>query len=144
MSNDTDNNDDRLDSTDTIKKRVTITIEDCTLPLAEDDREEALEDLEDAIGDLLHGYMEPGSITTATSYRYAAIEDNCPLCSLDLELRDYTYTHNGASAEANCPDPDCGWRGTAIYRLTDLEGGRGSTFESAVLTGDATPSYHPY
>jgi hypothetical protein len=143
MSDDTDNND-GTDGTDTIEKRVTITIEDCPLPLAEDDREEALEDLEDAIGGLLHGHMEPTSITTMTGYQYAAIEDNCPLCGLDLELREYTYTHNGASAEANCPDPDCGWRGTAIYQLADLEGGRGSIFESAVLTGDATPSYHPY
>lgn len=140
MSGDTGNN----DGIDTIEKRVTITIEDCPLPLAEDDRGEALEDLEDAIGGFLHGHMEPASITTTTGYRYAEIEDSCPFCGRDLELCEYTYTHNGASAEANCPDPDCGWRGNAIYRLTDLEGGRGSAFESAVLTGDATPSYHPY
>lgn len=143
MSDDTGNND-SIDDTDAIEKRATITIENCPLPLAEDDREEVLEDLEDAIGGLLHGYMEPASITTTTGYRYAEIEDGCPFCGSELELREYTYTHNGASAEANCSDPDCGWRGNAIYRLTDLEGGRGSAFESAVLTGDATPSYYPY
>jgi hypothetical protein len=142
MSDDADTYD--ADGTDTIEKRVTITIEDCPLPFAEDDREEALADLEDAIGGLLHEHLEPASITTTAGYRYAEIEDDCPRCGLDLEFRDYTYTHNGASAEANCPDPDCVWRGNAIYRLTDLEGGRGSTFESAVLTGDITPSYHPY
>ena len=131
--------------TDTIEKRVTITVEDCPLPLSEDARKEALEELEDEIGHLLHERVEPASITTTTGYRYAQIDDSCPRCGDRLQLRSYTYSENGAYAEANCADAsDCDWRGTAIYRLIDLEGGIGSAAESAVLTGDATPSYYPY
>ena len=137
---------DDINDTDTIEKRITITIEDCPLPLSEDDREGALEGLEDELGHLLHQQgMASASITTTTGYRYAQVPERCPLCGTRLELRSYTYSDNGAYADASCADaPECGWRGTAVYRLIDLEGGVGATTESAVLTGDATPEYYPY
>jgi hypothetical protein len=142
MSDDTDY---PYDGTDTTEKRVTITIEDCPLPVAEDSREEALADLEDAIGGLLHSHMEPTSITTRTGHYYVEIGDDCPRCGGTLDLRDYTYSENGAVAEANCATiSDCGWRGRAVYRLIDLESGPVVGGESAVDNGDIVPSYHSY
>ena len=133
------------DTDDTVEKRVTITVEDCPLPLSEDDREEALEELEDAVGSLLNERMESADFTTRSGYQYAQVDSRCPRCGGRLELRGYTYLDNGACAEANCANiPDCEWNGTAIYRLIDLEGGPDAAAESAVIMGDVTPSYCPY
>ena len=144
MSDDTDNNDSIYDA-DTTEKRITITIEDCPLPVTETAREEALADLEDAIGSLLYGHMEPANITTRTGHHYVQIGDDCPYCGGTLELREYTYCDNGAVAEANCAHtPNCEWRGRAVYRMIDLESGPVVDGESAVRTGDMTPSYLPY
>ena len=133
------------DSPDTEASRVTISIENYPLPTAEDDRTKALEDLEEAIGGLLHGQTDTASITTRTGHRYVEIGDDCPRCGGTLELREYTYCDNGAVAEANCAHaPECDWRGRAIYRLIDLESGPTTDVNSAVVDGDVTPSCYPY
>ena len=133
------------DSTDTAKKRVTISIEDYPLPTAEDDRTKALEDLEEAIGGLLHEHADHASITTRTGHHYLEIGDDCPRCGGTLDLREYIYCDNGAVAEANCAyAPGCKWRGRAIYRLIDLESGTMTDVNSAVANGDVTPSYYSY
>lgn len=140
-----DNTDSDSTEKPTIEERVTVTIEDCPLPVGETAREEALTDLEDAVSGLLHGHMEPASITTRTGHHYVQIGDDCPHCGGTLELRDYTYSENGAVAEANCADiSDCGWRGRAVYRLIDLESGPVVGGESAVANGNVAPSYHSY
>ena len=133
------------DTDDTVEKRVTITVEDCPLPLSEDDREEALEELEDAVGSLLDERIGPADLTTRSGYQYAQVDNRCPRCGGRLELRGFNYLENGACAEANCANvPDCKWTGTAIYRLIDFEGGPGAAAESAVITGEITPLYYPY
>ena len=134
-----------IDSTETEASRVTISIENYPLPVGEDDRTKALEDLEETIGGLLHGHADHASITTRAGHHYVEIGDNCPRCGGTLELREYTYCDNGAVAEANCAHaPDCDWRGRAIYRLIDLESGPITDANSAVANGDMTPSYYPY
>jgi hypothetical protein len=137
---------DNTDSDSTEKmteERVTITLHNYPMPVAEDERARGLEMLEDAINDLLG--VNPAAITTRVGHHYVQIGDDCPRCGGTLELREYTYCDNGAVAEANCAHaPDCEWRGRAIYRLIDLESGPVADVESAVTNGDMTPSYLPY
>jgi hypothetical protein len=135
------------DSTEktTTEERVTITLTDYPIPVAEDDREIGLEALEDAISQLLGVNVASADITTRVGHHYVQIGDDCPRCGGTLELREYTYCDNGAVAEANCARaPECEWRGRAIYRMIDLESGPAADVESAVANGDITPSYHPY
>ena len=133
-----------VDTDDTVEKRVTITVEDCPLPLSEDDRKEALEELEEAVGSLLNERIGPVDLTVRSGYQYAQVDSRCPCCGGRLELRGFSYLENGACAEANCANiPECKWTGTAIYRLIDLEGGPGAAAESAVIMGEVTPSYYP-
>lgn len=129
----------------TTEERVTITLTDYPVPVAEDDREVGLEMLEDEISDLLGSNVDPASITTTTGHRFTGIDDVCPRCGGTLELRDYTYCDGRATAEANCINaPDCEWRGKALYQLVDLAGSSVKDGESAVTTGEATPTYIPY
>jgi hypothetical protein len=134
------------DSTETTtEERVTITLTDYPVPVAEDDRETGLEALEDAISQLLDVNIAPADITARVGHHYVQIGDDCPRCGGTLELREYTYCDNGAVAEANCAHaPDCEWRGRAIYRMIDLESGPVTDVESAVANGDMTPSYYSY
>jgi hypothetical protein len=129
----------------TVEKRVMITVRDYPVPVVEDDREIGLEALEDAINDQLGNDIDPASITATTGHHFTEIDDECPRCGGTLELRDYTYCNGGAVAEANCINaPDCEWRGQAVYRLVDLAGGAVKDGESAVTTGEVTPTYIPY
>jgi hypothetical protein len=140
-----DNTDSDSTETATTEERVTITLTDYPIPVAEDKRAAELEALEDAINDLRGVNIEPADITARVGHHYVQIGDNCPRCGGTLELREYTYCDNGAVAEANCAHaPDCEWRGRAIYRMIDLESGPVSDVESAVANGDMTPSYHSY
>ncbi|UOO96597.1 hypothetical protein MUK72_15485 (plasmid) [Halococcus dombrowskii] len=134
------------DSTETTtEERVTITLTDYPVPVAEDDRETGLEALEDAISQLLDVNIAPADITARVGHHYVQIGDDCPRCGGTLELREYTYCDNGAVAEANCAHaPDCEWRGRAIYRMIDLESGPVTDVESTVANGDMTPSYYSY
>ena len=99
---DTTGSESMIDSTEMEASRVTISIGDYPLPVGEDDRTKALEDLEEAIGGLFHGHADHASITTRAGHHYVEIGDNCPRCGGTLELREYTYCDNGAVAEANC------------------------------------------
>jgi len=141
MGDNTDN-----DSTETTtEERVTITLADYPVPVAEDERAIGLEALEDAISQLLDVNIAPADITAKVGHQYVQIGDNCPRCGGTLELREYSYCDNGAVAEANCAHaPDCEWRGRAIYRMIDLESGPVTDVESAVANGDMTPSYYSY
>lgn len=134
------------DQTSTIRKRLCIAIEEAPLPLDEDERSQLLEDLSIRMWAVFEEYgIDPTSIAPRPGYRYAQVRDNCPLCGEHLDLLDVELdASNGAHASARCSDTDCGWTGTAVYRLIDLEGGVGDVHESAVLTGDITPSYYSY
>jgi hypothetical protein len=140
-----DNTDSDSTETATTEERVTITLRNFPIPVAEDKRAAELKTLEDAINDLRGVSIEPADITARVGHHYVQIGDDCPRCGGTLELREYTYCDNGAVAEANCARaPDCEWRGRAIYRMIDLESGPVSDVESAVASGDMTPSYYPY
>ena len=133
------------DSTDTVETRVTISIEDYPLPVAEDARARVLEQFEEAVRGLLHWHADPGRIITRTGHHYVEVGDDCPRCGGTLALREYTYCDNGAVAEASCAHaPECDWRGRAVYRLVDLESEPVVDGESAVANGDLTPSYYLY
>jgi hypothetical protein len=140
-----DNTDSDSTETATTEERVTITLRNYPIPVAEDKRAAELKTLEDAINDLRGVSIAPADITTKIGHHYVQIGDDCPRCGGTLELREYTYWDNGAVAEANCAHaPDCEWRGRAIYRMIDLESGPIADVESAVANGDMTPSYYPY
>ena len=52
---------------------------------------------------------------------HTKINDDCPWCGASLELREFSYTNNGAIAEASCEKgPDCGFRGEVVYCVTDI------------------------
>lgn len=142
MDDTTDSNGDKRRTTE---ERVTITLRDYPIPVAENDRGIGLKVLEDTVSDLLGDSIDPASVTVTTGHRFTQIDDECPRCGGTLELRDYTYCNGGAVAEANCINaPDCEWRGQAVYRLVDLAGGAIRNSESAVTTGKVTPTYYPY
>lgn len=85
------------------------------------------------------------NISISTGHQYTGIDDRCPACETKLELtRVQPDTENGAHAPARCPDDDCEWVGTAVYRLIDLESETGESHESAVSSGDITPNYRSY
>ena len=134
-----------IDDDDMTETRITISIEDYPLPVVEDERRKALEDLEEAVRGLLHWHADPARITTKTGHHFVEVGDDCPRCGGTLALREFTYRDNGAVAEASCAHaPECDWRGRADYRLIDLESGPVVDGESAVANGDLRPSYSPY
>lgn len=131
------------------KHRLTITIDAVDLPVAEDARQTVL----DEIGEHVSNHLSEQSgldimdaeMTVATGYWYATVPADCPHCGTEVDLRSiHLDDTNGAFANAVCHNENCGWSGDAVYRLIDLEESQGDTFESSVLTGDITPSYHPY
>jgi len=130
-----------------IDGRVTLTAEGIALPADRERRQTIVDALGERLGSvLLENYdVSPRSIQGYTGHRYHQVGDDCPACGTRLELtRGYLDAENGAQATADCPNSECGWSGQAIYRLVDLEGGMGDTIESAVLTGEITPTAVPY
>lgn len=131
---------------DAEQETVTVTLKDCTLPTDEDKRKVALEALRREVGGVLSVGVkyDPNTVATHVGHHYTEIDDDCPWCGSALELRDFSYTNNGAIAEANCEhEPDCGFRGQVVYRLTDIVE-QGLSEKGEVEKGELTPSYHPY
>lgn len=130
------------------EQRVTITIEAVPFPAGEAARALLLDTLASRAEAWLTATgspVEQDRVSVSTGYRYGQISDRCPLCDERIELLDLQAdTENGAHASAACSGNECEWTGTAVYRLIDLEGGIGDAIESAVLTGDTTPSYYSY
>ena len=83
------------DCTDTVETRVTISIEDYPLPVAEDARTRAQEALKDAVRGLLHWHADLSRITTRTGHHYVQISDDCLRCGGTLALREYTTATTG-------------------------------------------------
>lgn len=127
--------------------RLTLTAEGVALPADRERRGTIVDAIGEHLGSVLleHYDVSPRSIQGHTGYRYQQVADDCPACGTRLKLtRGYLDAENGAQATAECPAAECGWSGQAIYRLVDLEGGPGDTVESAVLTGEITPTTAPY
>lgn len=127
--------------------RVTLTAEGVALPADRERRQTVVDAIGEHLGSvLLETYgVSAQSIQGYTGYRYHHVQDDCPTCGTRLELtHGYLDAENGAQATAECPSTECGWFGQAIYRLVDLEGGTGDTVESAVLSGEITPTAAPY
>jgi hypothetical protein len=137
------------DSNETTTYRVTITLDSAKLSVDEQARSALLTEFRSRVGHLVDGLRgidaEQDDIDISTGYRYAQVPATCPLCSKRLDLQSvHPDTENGALASAVCSSDECDWSGDAVYRIIDLEGSESDAFESSVLTGDITPSYHPY
>jgi hypothetical protein len=130
----------------TERSRLTITIEGIDTPI--NPIRQAIHDaLAAQVGDaLLENYeIDADRVTVSEGHQYTQISDRCPTCDTTLELAEiHADTANGAHASARCSDDDCEWRGTAVYRLIDLESRSDDTSESVVSSGKTTPDYYPY
>jgi hypothetical protein len=125
---------------------LVIRVSGAALPDGEQERETILQDLGRQVGRILsenHG-IHADSVSGDVGPQYTQIGDDCPVCGHSgVELRDYTYTSNGATASAFCPE--CDWAGTAIYRLIDYEAHRpDDDWRSAVESDRKTAHYHEY
>jgi hypothetical protein len=102
---------------------LTIMVRDCNLPDDESEKSQILEDVREALSDVLTEYdveeedelvMHDGDIYAQTN-----VHLHCPDCRDPLKLREFRLgPENGADAVASC---SCGWSGRAVYRLIDLE-----------------------
>jgi hypothetical protein len=125
---------------------LVIRVSGAALPDGEQERDTILQDLGRQVGRILsenHG-IHADSVSGDVGPQYTQIGDDCPVCGHSgVELRDYTYTGNGATASAFCPE--CDWAGTAIYRLIDYEAHRpDDDWRSAVESDRKTAHYHEY
>lgn len=143
--NDTPTLDDRPDS----GNRITITLDRVQLP--EQEQQSLLTELEEKVHRLCteNAVLDPEHVRAVAGHRYVQISDDCPKCGSVLVLRGLVADHeNGAHADTECPD--CGYRGTAVYRLIDHESAifndetGESEWQSAVNQGEVTPIYNPY
>lgn len=99
---------------------VTLLISRPDLPANDQCRKDFFDDLEATVDEVLadHG-LDAETLQTIGGHTYTSIHADCPLCGDSLRLSEPTLdASNGASAIARC---QCGWRGTATYRLIDLE-----------------------
>ena len=129
--------------------RVMITIDTVDLPDHTDQRQDVLDDLRDQVLKLLDDHPQAHTadveISVTTGSRYAQVPAVCPHCGEPVKLESiHMDDENGAFASAVCQSGTCSWSGDAVYRIIDLEGSEGEQFESAVLAGQLTPSYHSY
>jgi hypothetical protein len=104
---------------------LTIMIRDCNLTDDESKKSQILEDMREALSEILTEYdvaeededslvMYDGNIYAQTN-----VHVHCPDCQNPLKLRELRLgPENGADAVASC---SCGWSGRAVYRLIDLE-----------------------
>jgi hypothetical protein len=125
---------------------LVIRVSGAALPDGEQERDTILQDLGRQVGRILsenHG-IHADTVSGDVGPQYTQIGDDCPICGHSrVELRDYTYTGNGATASAFCPE--CDWAGTAIYRLIDYEAHRpDDDWRSAVESDRKTAHYHEY
>jgi hypothetical protein len=133
--------------------QLSIFVEQVALPSEQERRETLVDELEQAIGTVLddHG-LDRERIKVIDGHTYSMIEDDCPQCGDRLEVLDLEPdASNGALATALC---DCGWHGTAIYRLIDLhephpaeetgEEDSATSHESSVRRYGIDPKYLPY
>lgn len=129
--------------------RITITLDSAELPIDQQARNALLTEFRSRVAHLVEGLRgieaDQGDVDVSTGYRYAQVPAKCPLCSERLDVQSvHLDTENGALASAVCSSDQCDWSSDAVYRIIDLEGSESDAFESNVLTGDITPSYHPY
>jgi hypothetical protein len=125
---------------------LVIRVSGAALPDGEQERETILQDLGRQVGRILsenHG-IHADTVSGDVGPQHNQIGDDCPICGHSrVELRDYTYTGNGATASAFCPE--CDWAGTAIYRLINYEAHRpDDDWRSAVESDRETAHYHEY
>ena len=137
--NDTDHDDERTDE-------LTICVSGVDFPAGEDERAAVLDDLGEAVGNILtenHG-LHADRVSGSVGPHYTQIDDGCPVCGHSaVEFRDWTYSGNGGYASAFCPE--CHWSGSAVYRLIDYEAHRpDSDWTSAVESGEKTAHYYDY
>jgi hypothetical protein len=101
-----------------------IMVRDCDLTDDESKKSRILEDMREALSDVLTEYdveEEEEALVMYDGHIYAQTNDHvhCPDCQNPLELREVQLgPENGADALASC---SCGWSGRAVYRLIDLE-----------------------
>lgn len=128
--------------------RMTITIEDATLPSDSMDRQLILDTLTDVVLDILGEGLDVSGTTASwyLGYRYAEVDLDCPDCGTTLKQFDiHRDDDDGAFMAVRCPDEDCDWDGDAVYRATDLRECVGDDeYESSVLDGTIAPRYTPY
>ena len=127
--------------------RVMITIDAVDLSVDPDQRQDALAKQRGQILDLLDDHSQAHAVdvelSVTTGSRYAQVPAVCPHCGEPVCLEStHMDDENGAFASAVCQSGACAWSGDAVYRIIDLEGSDGEQFESAVLAGKLTPSYH--
>lgn len=135
---------------------VNIQLRSPGLPDDEQARNKVLDELATAVETVLaeHGVGED-CLRIFDGHIYSMVSDDCPVCGDQLKLIEPELdSSNGAQANASC---ECGWYGTATYRLIDLtekisDQDLGSDCEespvfdceSCVRLHGITPSYTPY
>ena len=134
---------------------VSVQLRSPGLPDDEQARSEFFDKLATAVETVLaeHG-VDEDCLRIFDGHIYSMVSDECPVCGDQLKLSKLEVdSSNGAQANASC---ECGWCGTATYRLIDLHEGiseqeYGSEqeslsfdYESCVRLYGITPSYTPY
>lgn len=127
---------------------LVITLEEYTLHETVDEQE-FIDALNTALSDVLDEKTRRyDRLTLYDDHIYSQISRTCPDCHRLLTVYNPEFDNtNGAFADAYCPD--CGWAGTATYRLIDLLHEQFDTPEhifdgGSVSRGYVTPEYAPY
>jgi hypothetical protein len=125
---------------------MTIVLEECPLPATKHERDMVLNDVTTAVRNAIPTTDDRPfpAITVRTGYHYAQVRNVCPHCGEPLVVDSVRLTKDNRGAHADVGCTACDYSGTAVCRVVDYEGGLGHIHESAVLTGDLTPSYEPY
>lgn len=132
--------------TDETTTSVSLAITDLDLPDADEQREDLLEDLTETLTTLLTTEFDQpkADVEARLGHWYATVSPTCPDCGEPLDIQG---VHLGESEEAfavaRCTD-ECGWTGDAVFKLIDLDESVQADYESSILTGKKTPTYHTY
>lgn len=133
-------------STDEKTTSVSLTITNLDLLDADEQREDLFEDLTETLTTLLiTDFDHPkADVEAQLGHWYATVSPTYPDCDEPLDIQGAHLRDDGdAFAVARCTD-ECGWTGNAMFKLIDLDESVQADYESSVLGGTKTPTYHHY
>lgn len=137
---------DTTDSPLLARRTLTISITDLDIPEKEAKRQSLRASLEAACTVVLNDALDNprADIESRFGHTYTTVSPVCPACESALTLSGIHLGESVAAyAVAHC-SANCSWTGDAVFKLVDLDRSTNDHYESAVLTGESTPTYHRY